>query len=354
VRTNSLITSRIRQRSATASMTPSCAGSWRSRKRIPRCAPPRAPPRQGRRDLLDRVPGGRPPRADAQPRQRLRCPEELRAWAARVEREAGGAECHYLCELKIDGLAVNLLYETGRLTRALTRGDGRTGEDVTLNVRTIAGVPPNSPGPVPDRVEIRGEVFFPIEAFADLNAARSRPARRPSPIRAMPRRDRCGRRIRGSRRARPLRMLVHGIGAREGFELTRQSQGYDLMREWGLPVSVRTRWSSTRSRRCRCSSRRPASTVTTSSMRSTVSSSRSTRSPCSANSERPVARAAVGHRLQIPAGGGQHQAARHPGQCGPHGSGDALRRDGTGAGRGSTVDQRHLHNAYEVERKGVL
>ena len=71
--------------------------------------------------------------------------EELAAWAARVERDAGGASLHYLCELKIDGLAINLLYEKGRLTRALTRGDGRTGEDVTLNVRTVEGIRP-APG----------------------------------------------------------------------------------------------------------------------------------------------------------------------------------------------------------------
>ncbi len=78
-------------------------------------------------------------------------PDELTAWAARVERDAGGATRHFLCELKIDGLAINLLYEDGRLTRALTRGDGRTGEDVTLNVRTIEGVPTELHGDdVPD------------------------------------------------------------------------------------------------------------------------------------------------------------------------------------------------------------
>ena len=68
-------------------------------------------------------------------------PDELAEWAARVERGANGATIHYLTELKIDGLAINLLYERGRLVRAATRGDGRTGEDVTNNVRTIVGVP---------------------------------------------------------------------------------------------------------------------------------------------------------------------------------------------------------------------
>ncbi len=99
-------------------------------------------------------------------------PEELAQWAARVTRDAGTAAYHYLCELKIDGLAVNLLYENGRLTRALTRGDGRTGEDVTHNVRTIEGMPHQLAGSGhPERVEIRGEVFFPLEGFAELNAS---------------------------------------------------------------------------------------------------------------------------------------------------------------------------------------
>ena len=104
--------------------------------------------------------------------------DELQAWAERVQRDAGGDDEHplrYLCELKIDGLAINLLYESGRLVRAATRGDGRTGEDVTLNVRTIQGVPRVLSGggdvAVPRRVEVRGEIFFPVVAFADLNAS---------------------------------------------------------------------------------------------------------------------------------------------------------------------------------------
>src|SRR5690606_34619787 len=92
--------------------------------------------------------------------------EELSAWLDRVEREIGTSS-HFLCELKIDGLAVNLLYENGRLTRALTRGDGRTGEDVTLNVRTMRDVPERLTGtdefPVPELIEVRGEVFFRVE-----------------------------------------------------------------------------------------------------------------------------------------------------------------------------------------------
>src|SRR6478735_993939 len=98
--------------------------------------------------------------------------DELAAWYARLARD-GVEEPALLCELKVDGLAINLLYEKGRLTRALTRGDGRTGEDVTPNVRTVASVPDRLTGtdefPVPDLVEVRGEVFLPVEAFERLN-----------------------------------------------------------------------------------------------------------------------------------------------------------------------------------------
>ncbi|GIL36124.1 NAD-dependent DNA ligase LigA [Phycicoccus sp. DTK01] len=168
--------------------------------------------------------------------------EELAAWAARVERDAGGASFHWLCELKIDGLAINLLYENGRLTRALTRGDGRTGEDVTLNVRTIDGVPSELHGDdVPELVEVRGEVFFPIEAFGDLNASLVEQGRPPF---ANPRNAAAGSLRQKDPRVtatRPLRMLVHGIGARRGFDITRQSEAYDLLHAWGLPTSTHYR-----------------------------------------------------------------------------------------------------------------
>ncbi|GAA5165037.1 NAD-dependent DNA ligase LigA [Ornithinimicrobium tianjinense] len=170
--------------------------------------------------------------------------EELTAWADRVERDAGGVEVHYLCELKIDGLAVNLLYEEGRLVRALTRGDGRTGEDVTLNVRTIQGVPHQlaaSEVPVPRLVEVRGEVYFPVEAFEELNAALVEAGKAPY---ANPRNTAAGSLRQKDPRItaqRGLRMLVHGIGARDGFDITRQSQAYELLGAWGLPVSPRTK-----------------------------------------------------------------------------------------------------------------
>src|SRR5262245_12401024 len=97
--------------------------------------------------------------------------DQLNAWAERVERDAG-SKPRYLCELKVDGLAINLTYEKGRLVRAATRGDGVTGEDVTPNVMGLKRIPHRISGkPVPDLVEVRGEIFFPMEGFADLNAS---------------------------------------------------------------------------------------------------------------------------------------------------------------------------------------
>lgn len=169
--------------------------------------------------------------------------QELAVWAARVERdtasEGGDTAYHYLCELKIDGLAINLLYERGRLVRAATRGDGRTGEDVTNNVRTIEGIPHQLAGSGhPQSIEIRGEVFFPVEAFAELNAALVEAGKAPF---ANPRNAAAGSLRQKDPRitaSRPLRMLVHGIGAREGFAMDRQSQSYAVLRDWGLPVST--------------------------------------------------------------------------------------------------------------------
>ena len=169
-------------------------------------------------------------------------PEELTAWAERVRREAGGSDVHYLCELKIDGLAVNLLYERGRLVRAATRGDGRTGEDVTNNVRTIEGVPHALAGEgYPERVEVRGEVFFPVEGFEQLNAALVEAGKAPF---ANPRNAAAGSLRQKDPRVsatRPLRLLVHGLGYHAGLSVARQSEAYELMAAWGLPTSRRTR-----------------------------------------------------------------------------------------------------------------
>ncbi|PXY27023.1 NAD-dependent DNA ligase LigA [Prauserella muralis] len=166
--------------------------------------------------------------------------EELRAWVDRVEREVGG-QTRYLCELKIDGLAVNLLYEKGRLTRALTRGDGRTGEDVTLNVRALQDVPdrltPSDEFGIPDLIEIRGEVYYRVSEFAELNARLVEAGKPPF---ANPRNAAAGslrQKDPKVTRSRPLRLLCHGLGKRTGFEPERQSEAYDALAAWGMPVS---------------------------------------------------------------------------------------------------------------------
>ncbi|MEU7292736.1 NAD-dependent DNA ligase LigA [Streptomyces exfoliatus] len=163
---------------------------------------------------------------------------ELAAWSERVARDVGTPDFHYLCELKVDGLAVNLTYEHGRLTRAATRGDGRAGEDITPNVRTIADIPDRLHGDrVPDLVEIRGEVYFPMEAFEGLNARLVEAGDKPF---ANPRNAAAGSLRQKDPKvtaSRPLHMVVHGIGAREGFEISRLSETYGLLREWGLPTA---------------------------------------------------------------------------------------------------------------------
>ncbi|MFJ1608267.1 NAD-dependent DNA ligase LigA [Streptomyces sp. NPDC088253] len=164
---------------------------------------------------------------------------ELAAWAERVAKDVGTSDHHFLCELKVDGLAVNLTYEHGRLTRGATRGDGRTGEDITPNVRTIAEIPDRLQGDhVPDLVEIRGEVYFPMEKFEELNARLVEAGDKPF---ANPRNAAAGSLRQKDPRvtaSRPLHMVVHGIGALEGFDgLSRLSEAYALLHSWGLPTT---------------------------------------------------------------------------------------------------------------------
>ncbi|MEU4561289.1 NAD-dependent DNA ligase LigA [Actinoplanes sp. NPDC023936] len=166
--------------------------------------------------------------------------DELTAWSERTVRDAGGP-VGFLCELKVDGLAINLTYEKGRLVRGATRGDGRTGEDVTPNVRTIREIPERLAGDdVPDLIEVRGEIYFPGEAFADLNATLVEQGKAPF---ANPRNAAAGSLRQKDPRvtaSRGLRMVVHGIGAREGFHPASQAHAYEALRAWGLPTS--TRW----------------------------------------------------------------------------------------------------------------
>ena len=150
--------------------------------------------------------------------------EELESWHARLLRE-GVDDAEFLCELKVDGLAISLTYEDGRLTRGVTRGDGRVGEDVTNNVRTIKVIPHQLKGtkayPVPAYVEVRGEVFFPTSAFEDFNAAWAEAGNNPF---SNPRNAAAGTlRMKDASvtAGRPLSMVCHGLGYREGFTIGR-------------------------------------------------------------------------------------------------------------------------------------
>jgi DNA ligase (NAD+) len=186
--------------------------------------------------------------------------EELDAWAARAEKLGGAGP--YLCELKIDGLAIALVYRGGRLVRAATRGDGVTGEDVTPNVKTIAAVPARLAGSGwPDTLEVRGEVFLPVRAFNELNERLTADGKPPF---ANPRNSAAGSLRQKDPRVtatRELSMLVHGLfvpGGDPGAGMPAPAEGgeeppaglendapdtqsgwYRRLGEWGLPVSDR-------------------------------------------------------------------------------------------------------------------
>ena len=161
--------------------------------------------------------------------------DELNTWFDRVAKDAPDAK--WLCELKIDGLAINLRYEKGVLTKALTRGNGTTGEDVTLNVKTIKDLPHELKGKnVPDLIEVRGEVYFPLAAFKELNESLEESGKATF---ANPRNAAAGSLRQKDPRvtaSRPLSVLVHGIGATEAT-FAHQSDAYELLKSFGLPTS---------------------------------------------------------------------------------------------------------------------
>ena len=171
--------------------------------------------------------------------------DELTGWFDRVEKEAKAPT--YLCELKVDGLAINLKYENGELVSALTRGNGVTGEDVTLNVKTIKELPHALKGKkVPALIEVRGEVFFPLAAFAELNDSLEEAGKS---LFANPRNAAAGSLRQKDPRvtaSRPLSIVVHGIGARTGIDFDSQSKAYELLAELGLPTSDRFKVCGTR------------------------------------------------------------------------------------------------------------
>ena len=163
---------------------------------------------------------------------------ELDNWFDRIEK--AGVKNSWLCEVKVDGLAINLLYENGRLTRALTRGNGTTGEDVTLNIKTIKTVPTELIGKnIPSQLEVRGEVFFPLKAFDEFNDSLAESGK---PRFANPRNAAAGSLRQKDPKitaARPLDVVVHGIGAATGISFEKQSTAYELLKGWGLPTSRR-------------------------------------------------------------------------------------------------------------------
>ncbi|HEX7351779.1 MAG TPA: helix-hairpin-helix domain-containing protein [Brachybacterium sp.] len=207
--------------------------------------------------------------------------EELREWCAHAAAELGG-RTRFLTELKIDGLAINLRYEDGELVTAATRGDGRTGEDVTVNALRIEGIPQRLEGEGhPPLVEVRGEVFMPTDDFARLNElqvelreravaeartrweSRAASGRRPFdeereqlaairrfPTFANPRNTAAGglrqqlekkeglEREAGEARLASLRLTVHGLGAWPDPPVGSQSEMYELLKSWGLPTSA--------------------------------------------------------------------------------------------------------------------
>ncbi|WP_045073119.1 NAD-dependent DNA ligase LigA [Psychromicrobium lacuslunae] len=172
--------------------------------------------------------------------------EELESWVNKAQVNAeklassrlAEAPLRWLTELKIDGLAVNLLYRQGKLVKAATRGDGVTGEDITHNVLTIKEIPRQLKGTnFPEEVEIRGEVFIASKDFITLNEQMVEAGKAPF---ANPRNSAAGslrQKDPAETAKRPLSMLVHGIGARQGFEASSQSESYALLKEWGLPTS---------------------------------------------------------------------------------------------------------------------
>jgi DNA ligase (NAD+) len=172
--------------------------------------------------------------------------EELEAWAERVERGLGGPPDGFVCELKIDGVACALTYERGVLVRAATRGDGRVGEDITANVRTVEGVPRRlSLEDPPAVVEIRGEMYLPVKAFEELNA---RMAEAGHKVFSNPRNAAAGSLRQKDAKitaSRPLRLWVHSFGAAEGVAFASHHAFLGWAEEAGLPVPPTTETKAT-------------------------------------------------------------------------------------------------------------
>ena len=171
--------------------------------------------------------------------------EELAGWETRMAEATGISDLEMTTEVKVDGLSINLLYENGRLVRAATRGDGYVGEDVTANARTIASIPQTLTGTAPARIEVRGEVYFPVADFAAFNEARVEAGEKTFVNARNAAAGSLRQKDPAETAKRPLAMVAHGIGfveAGEDFtEPTTQMGWYEQLRDWGLPVSPYTR-----------------------------------------------------------------------------------------------------------------
>lgn len=170
--------------------------------------------------------------------------EELQAWADRIPKTLGAdaaAAVRYACELKIDGVAVALTYEEGRLVRGATRGDGEIGEDITANVRTVRGVPARLQiGKPPPVVEVRGEIYQPVKAFEKLNEELLANGGKPF---ANPRNAAAGslrQKDPAVTASRPLRLWCHGLGFAEGMRFAAHSEALEWMKQAALPVAPQT------------------------------------------------------------------------------------------------------------------
>ena len=162
---------------------------------------------------------------------------ELEAWAARVERGVGSG-ARFSCELKIDGIAVALTYENGVFTKGATRGDGRIGEDITANVRTVRNVPQRLEAKeLPRYLEVRGEIYLPVRAFEKLNEQLIAEEKRPF---ANPRNGAAGSLRQKDPKvsaSRPLALIVHSFGFADGIRFDSHSGFLDWCRDARLPVA---------------------------------------------------------------------------------------------------------------------
>ena len=278
---------------------------------------------EGRRHVSTHVHPGRPPRADAQPRQRLHRGRAHRVGGSRRARR-GTPSC-----LPVRAQGRRLSPSTWSTRRAGWSGRRPAATGVPArtsppNVRTIVGVPDRLDGNAPELLEVRGEVFFPVERFADLNASLVEAGKAPF---ANPRNAAAGSLRQKDPRitaTRPLRMVVHGVGAAPRLRAERQSEAYEAAHGSGLPISDRARCVGT-SRRCSTSSTHYGEHRHSVEHEIDGVVVKVDEIAPAASAGLDVTRAAVGDRVQVPARGSDHQAARHPGQRRPDRSGDAVR-----------------------------